>query len=64
MDDNSELINLYISKQRALIDDLQTRLLLSETKLNVTEGKLANLIKQYEALANAHKEPVKKSNKS
>ena len=40
-----EFINMFISKQKALIDDLQSRLLLSETKLALVEKKLddANL---------------------
>jgi hypothetical protein len=37
---DTEFINLFISKQKALIDDLQSRLLLSETKLSLVESKL------------------------
>lgn len=49
MDQNTEFINLYISKQKALIDDFQSRLLLCETKLTITESKLSEANKVIES---------------
>jgi hypothetical protein len=46
---DTEFINLFISKQRALIDDLQSRLLLSETKLALVESKLEQANKTLES---------------
>lgn len=46
---DTEFINLYIAKQKALIDDLQSRLLLSETKLQLVEGKLGEANKIVES---------------
>lgn len=37
---DAEFINLFLQKQKTLIDDLQQRLLLSETKLSLVEQKL------------------------
>lgn len=48
---DTEFINIFIAKQKALIDDLQSRLLLSETKVTLLEGKLDEANKQVEALA-------------
>lgn len=36
---DTEFINAYIAKQKAQIDDLQTRLLLSETRLQIVESR-------------------------
>ncbi len=36
---DTEFINAYIAKQKAQIDDLQTRLLLSETRLQIVETR-------------------------
>lgn len=36
---DTEFINTYIAKQKAQIDDLQTRLLLSDTKLQIVESR-------------------------
>ena len=47
---DSDFINVFIQKQKSLIDDLQARLLLSETKLTVTEMKLADANKTIESL--------------
>lgn len=46
---DTEFVNLFISKQRALIDDLQSRLLLSETKLALVESKLEQANKTLES---------------
>lgn len=43
---DTEFINLFISKQKALIDDLQSRLLLSDTKLTIVEKKLEAATKE------------------
>ena len=50
MDQTAEFVNIFISKQKALIDDLQSRLLLCETKLTIMENKLADASKQIETL--------------
>lgn len=43
---DTEFINAYIAKQKAMIDDLQTRLILSDTKLQMVETRYeAALIK-------------------
>ena len=47
---DAEFINVFIQKQKALIDDLQSRLLLSETKLSIIEMKLADANKTIESL--------------
>lgn len=48
---DTEFINLFISKQKALIDDLQSRLLLSDTKLALVEKKLDDANKALNALS-------------
>jgi hypothetical protein len=59
---DTEFINLYIAKQKALIDDLQSRLLLSETKLQLVEGKLgeANKIVESHRIDQMQKKQVRK----
>lgn len=47
---DAEFINLFIAKQKALIDDFQSRLLLSETKLAILEKKLEEANKSIETL--------------
>lgn len=47
---DSDFINLFIAKQKALIDDLQSRLLLSDTKLAILEKKLEEANKSVDAL--------------
>lgn len=47
---DTEFINLFIAKQKALIDDLQSRLLLSETKTALLEKRLEESNKKIEAL--------------
>lgn len=47
---DTEFINLFIAKQKALIDDLQSRLLLSETKTALLEKRLEESSKKIEAL--------------
>ena len=47
---DTEFINLYIAKQKALIDDLQSRLLLSETKAQLLESKLSEANKKVEQI--------------
>ena len=37
---DTDFINVYIGKQQALIDDLQTRVLLAETKNTILEQQL------------------------
>lgn len=44
---DANFINEYVKKQRALIDDLQSRLLLSETKVIITEQKLTAVHEAY-----------------
>jgi len=48
---NVDFVNVYIKKQKALIDDFQSRLLLCETKLTLTENKLTEVTKQLETLS-------------
>ncbi len=38
-----EFINVYISKQKALIEDLQTRLLISDTHLHILKNTVQDL---------------------
>lgn len=45
---DADFINEYVKKQRAWIDDMQSRLLLSETKLAITENSLKIAIQQLE----------------
>lgn len=40
---NAEFVNAYLKKQKALIDDLQTRLLISETSLEIASQEIASL---------------------
>ena len=40
---DAEFINAYIAKQKALIDDLQTRVLLLEVRNSILEQQLAAL---------------------
>ncbi len=47
---DADFINLFIAKQKALIDDLQSRLLLSDTKLAILEKKLEEANKSVDAL--------------
>lgn len=47
---DTEFINMFISKQRALIDDLQSRLLLAETKLAIVDQKLVEANQTIETL--------------
>lgn len=43
---DTEFINAYIGRQKALIDDLQGRLLLAETKCSLLETKLNDVTEQ------------------
>lgn len=45
---DSEFVNVYISKQKALIDDLQSRLLLCESHLEVTKNAHAKIKQEFE----------------
>ncbi len=47
---DAEFINLFLQKQKTLIDDLQQRLLLSETKLSLVEQKLEESNKLVDSL--------------
>lgn len=38
--DNSEFINVFIQKQKNLINELQSKLLLTETQLEIASSKL------------------------
>lgn len=40
---DTEFINIYISKQKALIDELQVKLILSETHQQVLKNSVQNL---------------------
>jgi len=59
---DTEFINLYIAKQKALTEDHQSRLLLSETKLQLVEGKLgeANKIVESHRIDQMQKKQVRK----
>lgn len=47
---DNEFINIYISKQKALIDDLQSRLLLSQTHHTLLEQQMAVATKEKQEL--------------
>ena len=38
-----EFVNVYISKQKSLIEDLQTRLLMSDTHLHILKNTVQDL---------------------
>lgn len=52
---DTEFINIFIAKQKALIDDLQSRLLLSETKVTLLESKLEAATKENQSKKAARK---------
>lgn len=47
---DAEFINLYIAKQKALIDDLQQRLIVAETTSALSEQRVGALNAQLEKL--------------
>jgi len=46
----TEFINAFLAKQRATIDDLMSKLLLSEAKVTVLETKVSDLSSQLQAI--------------
>lgn len=56
---DSEFVNAFISRQKALIDDLQSRLLLSETHHQILKTRLEQANDTIEQL---NKKILKKSN--
>lgn len=57
---DAEFINAYIAKQKALIDDFQTRVLLLEVRNTILEQQIAAL--REEASKTEHKKSSKGSN--
>jgi uncharacterized small protein (DUF1192 family) len=58
---DTEFINAFIAKQRALIDDLLTKNLMAESKVTILEKRIADLSAQIEELTEAQQ--VKKQSK-
>jgi hypothetical protein len=52
---NVDFVNVYIKKQKALIDDLQSRLLISESSLELANQEINNLKNQLEAASTVTK---------
>lgn len=52
---NVDFVNVYIKKQKALIDDLQSRLLISESSLEIANNEIANLKAQIESIGQSTK---------
>lgn len=58
---DAEFINVYIGKQKALIDDLQTRVLLADTKCSILEQQLIDANNKLAKLAESKKSSTKGS---
>lgn len=54
-----EFVNVYISKQKALIEDLQTRLLISDTHLHILKNTVQELSQKLD-VANSNIEQLNK----
>lgn len=52
---NSEFVNAFIKRQRALIDDLQSRLLIAETTIEISNQEITNLKVTIESLSQTNK---------
>jgi hypothetical protein len=52
---NSEFVNAFIKRQRALIDDLQSRLLIAETTIEISNQENTNLKATIESLSQTNK---------
>jgi len=52
---NVDFVNVYLKKQKALIDDLQTRLLISESSLEISNQEVINLKSQLDQLSQSSK---------
>ena len=57
-----EFINLYIAKQKSLIDELQTKYLVLDTRFGILERQYAESVDELEKLKASKKAPKGDSN--
>jgi uncharacterized coiled-coil protein SlyX len=46
MNDSTEFVNLYIAKQRNLINELQAKLLMLEVQFEISQAKVNQLVEE------------------